>query len=67
MGAILSLGSPGAGTGLARPAQMAEAIHPVFLVGIGVMAVAAVLVHLIPELPLRRSVREHAEPSPATA
>ncbi|HWM09521.1 MAG TPA: MDR family MFS transporter [Solirubrobacteraceae bacterium] len=54
MGAILSAGLP---TG-AGPQQLADAIHPVFVIGVPLMAVTFLLVLLIPELPLRRTVRE---------
>jgi EmrB/QacA subfamily drug resistance transporter len=54
MGAILTAGDP-AGAG---PQQLAHAIHPVFVIGIPLMAVTLALVLAIPELPLRRTVRE---------
>jgi EmrB/QacA subfamily drug resistance transporter len=54
MGAILTAGDP---TG-AGPQQLAHAIHPVFVIGIPLMAVTLALVLAIPELPLRRTVRE---------
>jgi EmrB/QacA subfamily drug resistance transporter len=65
MGAILAAGLPAGaalsggslGTGGSRE-QLAEAIHPVFLLGLPLMAVALALTLLIPEAPLRRSVRE---------
>jgi hypothetical protein len=38
--------------------ELADALHPVFMLGLPVMAIALVLVLLIPERPLRRSVRE---------
>jgi EmrB/QacA subfamily drug resistance transporter len=70
MGAILSAGLPAgaalasalgggasAGDAAAREA-LAAAIHPVFLIGVPMMAVTLVLVLLIPELPLRRAVRD---------
>ena len=56
MGAILASGLPSQGS--ASPAQLAEAIHPVFVLGVVLMAVALVTVLAIPELPLRRTVRE---------
>jgi MFS family permease len=50
----------------ASPHQLADAIHPVFMLGIPLMAVALVLVLLIPETPLRRQVREpEVTPVPA--
>lgn len=54
MGAILSAHLP-AGAG---PQQLADAIHPVFVIGIPLMALTLALVLAIPELPLRRTVRE---------
>jgi EmrB/QacA subfamily drug resistance transporter len=56
MGAILTTGLPTSGA--ASPTQLADAIHPVFMLGVGMMAVALVVVLTIPELPLRRTVRE---------
>jgi hypothetical protein len=38
--------------------QLADALHPVFLFAIPLMVVAFALVLFIPELPLRRTVRE---------
>jgi EmrB/QacA subfamily drug resistance transporter len=71
MGAILAAGLPAgaaaaalggagesaAGGAVARDA-LASAIHPVFLIGLPMMAVTLTLVALIPELPLRRAVRD---------
>jgi EmrB/QacA subfamily drug resistance transporter len=54
MGAILTAGRPAG----ASPQQLADAIHPVFVIGVPLMAVTLALVLLIPELPLRRTVRE---------
>jgi EmrB/QacA subfamily drug resistance transporter len=67
MGAVMTAGLPagvslaGAGRGGVAREQLADAIHPVFMVGLPVMAVALALVVLIPEIPLRRTARE-AEP-----
>jgi EmrB/QacA subfamily drug resistance transporter len=76
MGAVMTAGLPagaaagstlaGATAGGAGPQQLADAIHPVFVLGLPVMAVALALVLLIPELPLRRTVRE-PEPPPVPA
>ena len=57
MGSILASGMP-AGGAAAAPAQLASAIHPVFVIGSVVMTVTLALVLFIPELPLRRTVRE---------
>ena len=65
MGALMAAGLP-AGAASASPHELADAIHPVFLIGLPLLAVAFVLVLLIPETPLRRSVRE-ADPAPAPA
>jgi EmrB/QacA subfamily drug resistance transporter len=76
MGAVMTAGLP-AGVSLAgggrveggggvAPEQLADAIHPVFMLGLPVMAIALALVLLIPEIPLRRTVRE-TEPPPAPA
>ena len=43
---------------MVAPAQLAGAIHPVFVIGSVVMTVTLALVLFIPELPLRRTVRE---------
>jgi hypothetical protein len=65
MGALMTSGLPSAAES-ASPGQLAHAIHPVFMLGIPLMLVALVLVLLIPETPLRRSVREaEAQPVPA--
>jgi EmrB/QacA subfamily drug resistance transporter len=65
MGALMTSRLP-AGSAAASPHDLAQAIHPVFLVGVPLMAIALVLVLLIPETPLRRSVRE-TEPAPTPA
>jgi EmrB/QacA subfamily drug resistance transporter len=71
MGAILAAGLPAgaaasalggtggsaAGTAAAR-SELADAIHPVFLIGVPMMLITFVLVALIPETPLRRAVRD---------
>jgi hypothetical protein len=73
MGAILAAGLPagaatqalagvgggasGAGGAASREA-LADAIHPIFLLGVPMMAVTLLLVALIPEQPLRRAVRD---------
>jgi hypothetical protein len=41
-----------------RATLLADAIHPVFVIGIPLKAVTLALVLAIPELPLRRTVRE---------
>jgi EmrB/QacA subfamily drug resistance transporter len=76
MGAVMTAGLPAgvslagagsaAGSGGVAPEQLADAIHPVFMLGLPVMAIALALVLLIPEIPLRRTVRE-TEPPPAPA
>jgi MFS family permease len=72
MGAILAAGLPagaatralggaGAGGAASSPAAreaLASAIHPIFLIGVPMMAVTLLLVLLIPEVPLRRAVRD---------
>jgi hypothetical protein len=74
MGAILAAGLPagaatralgggggatasGAGGDGSREA-LADAIHPIFLLGVPMMAITLLLVTLIPEQPLRRAVRD---------
>jgi MFS family permease len=65
MGAIL--GASGAGAGL-RGAALADALHPVFMLGVPLMALALAFVALIPEVPLRRGVRDDvATPASAAA
>jgi EmrB/QacA subfamily drug resistance transporter len=56
MGAVLAAGLPAGGG--STPAELAHAIHPVFLIGLPLMGLALLLILLIPETPLRRSVRE---------
>jgi EmrB/QacA subfamily drug resistance transporter len=67
MGAILLAGLPGGGdlgtiTGAGGTpgdgATLARALHPVFELGLPLMAVTFVLVALIPQVPLRRGVRD---------
>ncbi len=73
MGAVMTAGLPagvslagagavGAGASVARE-QLADAIHPVFMLGLPVMAIALALVLLIPERPLKRTVREVEPPA----
>ena len=65
IGALMASGLP-AGAATASPDRLAHAIHPVFMLGVPLMAVALVLILLIPETPLRRHVREpDAAPVPA--
>jgi EmrB/QacA subfamily drug resistance transporter len=74
MGAILLGGLPGggglglimgAGGAPGDGATLARALHPVFELGIPLMAVTFLLVALIPQVPLRRGVRDDvAEPAP---
>jgi EmrB/QacA subfamily drug resistance transporter len=63
MGAILSAGAAGLGAG-ATGAALADALHPVFQLGIPLMAITFVLVALIPEVPLRRGVRDDVATAP---
>jgi EmrB/QacA subfamily drug resistance transporter len=56
MGAILAARMPASGA--ASPDQLANAIHPVFVLDVPLMAVTLAIVLTIPELPLRRTVRE---------
>jgi EmrB/QacA subfamily drug resistance transporter len=63
MGAMLSAGLPHA-VGRAAPEQLADAMHPVFVMGVPLMAVALALVLLIQETPLRRTVRETSPARP---
>jgi len=63
MGALMSAGLPAGAAETAGPQRLADAIHPVFVLGLPVMALALVLVLLIPELPLRRTVREAEVPA----
>jgi EmrB/QacA subfamily drug resistance transporter len=74
MGAILAAGLPAgmavagggqgaAGAGETGRATLAHAIHPVFVIGIPLMAITLALVAFVPERPLRRTAREEV---PAT-
>jgi MFS family permease len=81
MGAILLAGLPaGASLGSLSSAgaaadasaeALASALHPVFLLGVPLMAITLGLVALIPEVPLRGAVRDDvaapAEPLPSLA
>ncbi len=79
MGAILAAGLPvgaaakalgggATGGGTAARAELADAIHPIFMLGVPMMLITLLLVTLIPEEPLRRAVRDDvAQPErPAT-
>jgi MFS family permease len=66
MGALITASLPAGATSSASPHELAQAIHPVFVLGVPLMALALGLVLLIPEKPLRRSVRE-SEPAPTPA
>jgi MFS family permease len=63
MGAILA----GGGGNGAHGAALAEALHPVFLLGVPLMAITLGLVALIPEAPLRRGVRDDVAVPPDVA
>jgi len=65
MGALMTAGLP-AGAVSVSPHELAHAIHPVFVLGVPLMMLALALVLLIPETPLRRSVRK-SEPAPTPA
>jgi MFS family permease len=80
MGAILAAGLPagaatqalggGGGAAASSPAAreaLAGAIHPIFMLGVPLMAVTLLLVALIPEQPLRRAVRDDVKPTEAPA
>jgi EmrB/QacA subfamily drug resistance transporter len=79
MGAILAAGLPAgmavasggqgaAGAGESGRATLAAAIHPVFVIGVPLMAITLALVALVPERPLRRFAREErADPVAAPA
>ena len=56
MGAILAAGLPATGTG--SPEQLASALHPIFLMGVPLSLAAAAFAVFVPELPLKRYVRE---------
>jgi EmrB/QacA subfamily drug resistance transporter len=66
MGALMTAGLPAGTASSASAHALAHAIHPVFVIGVPLMALAFVLVLLIPETPLRRHVRE-TEPTPTPA
>jgi MFS family permease len=76
-GTIAEGGATGHGTpSLAERATLAHAIHPIFLVGVPLMAVTFLIVLAIPEVPLRRGssreepaepAREPAAPAPAAS
>jgi len=64
MGAILASRLQNAGGG-DHAAALADAIRPIFVLGIPLMFIALALALAIPELPLRRAVRDDVnEPSP---
>lgn len=53
-----------AGTGDVGAATMSDAIHPVFLIGAPLMIATFLLLWLLPEVPLRRSVHEEEDEEP---
>jgi EmrB/QacA subfamily drug resistance transporter len=61
-----TLAGSGVGGGAAAREQLADAIHPVFLLGLPVMAVTFAVIWLVPDVTLRRSVHDDDEPIPAT-
>jgi EmrB/QacA subfamily drug resistance transporter len=75
MGAILAAGLPAGAAATSAggrgapgdPATIADAIHPVFVLGVPLMALTLALVATIPERPLRRAVRDDVTPAPSAA
>jgi hypothetical protein len=65
LGALLAARLPAGGIEHESAAALAHAIHPVFVAGIALMAVCFVLLALIPERPLRRTVAD--EPAALSA
>ena len=57
MGAILAAGLSG---GPASPERLADALHPLFVLGIPLMALTLALVLLIPEIPMSRTFQDEA-------
>jgi MFS family permease len=77
MGAILTAGLPAgtesslgqvgaSGDTMAARQTLADAIHPIFMIGMPLMALTLLIVSMIPEVPLRRAVRDES-PAPAPA
>jgi EmrB/QacA subfamily drug resistance transporter len=58
LGALLAARLPEGGIAHESAAALADAIHPVFVAGIALMAVCFVLLALLPERPLRRTVAD---------
>jgi EmrB/QacA subfamily drug resistance transporter len=66
-GALGGVGATAAAGSLAAREALATAIHPVFVIGVPMMALTLLLVTLIPELPLRRAVRDDVAQPEAVA
>jgi hypothetical protein len=58
MGAIVTGRLGGAATGQVSPAALANALHPIFLLAIGLAAVALVAVLFVPHIELRKTMEE---------
>jgi EmrB/QacA subfamily drug resistance transporter len=58
MGTIVTSRLAGAATGIVGPAQLASALHPVFVIAIGLAAVALVAVLFVPHIELRHTMEE---------
>ena len=60
MGAIVTARLGGMGTEQVSPAELAGALHPVFVLAIGLAAVALAAVLFVPHIELRRTMEETA-------
>ena len=58
MGAIVTTRLGGIGTGQVSPADLAGALHPVFVLAIGLAAVALAAVLFVPHIELRKTMEE---------
>jgi EmrB/QacA subfamily drug resistance transporter len=60
MGTIVTSRLGGAATGGADPARLASAIHPIFVIAIGLAALALLAVLAVPHIELRQTMEEKA-------
>jgi Na+-driven multidrug efflux pump len=61
MGSIVTSRLGGRGTSGVDPAKLAAALHPVFLISIGLVAVAFVAVLFVPHIELRQTMEERVQ------
>jgi tellurite resistance protein TehA-like permease len=58
MGAIVTARLGGVATGQVSPAELANALHPIFFLAIALAAVALAAVFFVPHIELRKTMEE---------